>query len=145
MKKKITIITSYCLLIASLSTSCTTAPEKFENAKEDVQEANKKLKATAEQYLDEIKNYKLETEQKIEANERAIISFKEKIANEKESVKSFYSKKINQLEQKNTAMKRKMEEYKVNGKDRWLIFKREFNKDMDELGTAFEDLKIKKN
>ena len=110
-----------------------------------MQEANKKLKAASEEYLDEIKNYRLKTEQRIEDNERAIITFKEKIANEKESVKSFYSKKITELEQKNIAMKRKIEEYKVNGKDRWIIFKMEFNRDMDELETAFKNLKIKNN
>ncbi len=40
-------------------------------------------------------------------------------------------------------MKKKMENYKEEGKDKWEIFKAEFSHDMDELGKAFKDLTVK--
>ena len=36
-----------------------------------------------------------------------------------------------------------MDDYKETGKENWLIFKMEFNRDMDELGQAFKDLTVK--
>ena len=40
-------------------------------------------------------------------------------------------------------MKRKMDDYKEEGKEKWETFKTEFTHDMDELGTAFKNLTVK--
>ena len=47
------------------------------------------------------------------------------------------------MEQKNTDMKKRMDEYKADGKEQWKKFKAEFSRDMDELGQAFKDLTVK--
>ena len=36
-----------------------------------------------------------------------------------------------------------MDDYKVEGKDKWEKFKTEFSHDMDELGKGFKDLTVK--
>lgn len=36
-------------------------------------------------------------------------------------------------------MKKKMDEYRVEGKDKWELFKTEFGKDMDELGESISN------
>ena len=51
-------------------------------------------------------------------------------------------RKISDLEQKNTDMKKKLDEYGMEGKDKWDAFKAEFNHDMDELGKALKDLTV---
>ncbi|MFN0047523.1 MAG: hypothetical protein ACKVOU_00200 [Cytophagales bacterium] len=40
-------------------------------------------------------------------------------------------------------MKKKMDDYKEDGKENWEKFKTEFNHDMDEIGNAFKDLTVK--
>ena len=47
------------------------------------------------------------------------------------------------LEQRNKGMKMKMDNYKLEGKQKWEIFKTEFNHDLDGLGKAFNDITIK--
>ncbi len=55
----------------------------------------------------------------------------------------FVAEKIAELDSKNTDMKRKLDNFKANGKDNWETFKTEFSHDMDELGNAFRDLTVK--
>ena len=37
----------------------------------------------------------------------------------------------------------KMDNYKEEGKEKWEVFKVEFNNDMDNLGKTFKDLTVK--
>lgn len=41
-------------------------------------------------------------------------------------------------------MKKKLDDYKADGKDKWEQFKKDFSRDMDDLGNAFKDLTTKK-
>mgnify|MGYP003530308073 FL=1 len=74
-----------------------------------------------------------------------IADFKSRIANEKKAVKDEYNKKIAELEQKNADTQKKLNEYKADSKEKWEMFKSEFNRDMDELGTALSNLTVKNN
>jgi len=40
-------------------------------------------------------------------------------------------------------MKKKLDDYQLEGKDKWNLFKTEFSHNMEELGKAFNDLTIK--
>lgn len=40
-------------------------------------------------------------------------------------------------------MKKKLESYNEQGKEKWEIFKKNFSHDMDELGKSFKDLTTK--
>ena len=50
-----------------------------------------------------------------------------------------YCKKSD-LENKNTELKNKLNEYKEVSTDKWAIFKKEFDHDMNELGEALKNL-----
>lgn len=67
------------------------------------------------------------------------------IAKEKKTVKAEYKEKIAELEAKNTDMKKKIEEYKLDGKDKWSTFKTDFDREMDELGKSINDVIADKN
>jgi len=71
---------------------------------------------------------------KISKNAQSIKEFKARVANSKKETKADYDKTISDLEKKNTDMKRKLDEYNLEGKDQWNSFKTEFSHDMDELG-----------
>jgi len=94
-------------------------------------------------YLADIENYRLETAKRIAANEQAIAEFNAGIEHEKKAVRAEHKKKIAELEQKNREMKKKLADYKAEGKEKWEIFKAEFSHDMDNLGKAFKNITVK--
>lgn len=143
MKKSTLVLTALAMVTASFLTSCDTPAQKVENAQTNVKDANKALDKANEDYLAEIQSYRKEEADKIAANDQSIAEFKTRIAGDKKEAKAEYTKKIAELEQKNSDMKKKLDEYKADGKDKWEKFKTEFNHDMDEMGKAFKDLTVK--
>ena len=143
MKKLIFTITASVLLTGAIFTSCHTAAEKVENAKEKSIKADEDFNIAIEEYLADVENFRIETAAKIEANKQMIADFNLKIASAKKDAKAYYVEQIAVLEQKNIAMKEKLDAYEVSGKDNWETFKTEFSRDMDDLGEALKNFTIK--
>lgn len=127
-------------LVTGLLAGCNSPAQKLENAREDAAAANKKLETANEEYLADLKSYRQATAERIAANDESIARFKLRIANEKKETRDEYNKKIIALEQKNSDNKKRLDDYKTEGKANWEIFKTEFSRDMDELGTAIRNL-----
>jgi hypothetical protein len=124
--------------------SCTNSTsEKLEKAKDNSVEAQADLDKANADYLADVENYRKISSERIIANEKSIAEFNQRTSNDKAEAKLEYKKKIAELEQKNSDMKKKLDDYKADGKDKWQDFKTEFNHDMDELGKAFKDLTVK--
>ena len=146
MKNKCFILAVIALIAGSVTTGCSTSREqKVENAKENVRQANQDLKDAQAEYLKEWQQFKNDVELKISANETSINEFKEEIKRASPTFKAKYEKEVVVLEQKNIELKKKITEYKYEGKDKWEEFKRDFNKDMDIVGNAIKDLFTKKD
>lgn len=144
--KNIILVIAICTLFAGIAlTSCNSPAKKVENAQEDVDKANKELEEANQAYLKDIDNYRKETDAKIAANAKSLEEFNARMKTEKKEAKAEYAKKIAELDKKNTDMKRRMDDYVIEGKENWEVFKAEFSRDMDELGTAFKDLTVKNN
>ena len=146
MKKGILIVLVVALITYAMTTSCNTPAQKLENAEENVKEANKELDDAAREnqaYMDDILKYREERADRIEYNEQLIADYKLRIQNEKAEIRDSYLRKISELEQKNIEMKNRLKTYKIEGREKWELFKIEFNRDMDELGIAFENLTVK--
>jgi len=142
MKKLILTVVAPAFVASAILTGCNTSAQKVENAEENVVAANEDLNDANEAYKQEIDNYRKEADEKIAANNKSIAEFNARIALEKKDAQDDYRRQIATLEQKNTDMKKKMDDYKADGKDKWEKFKTEFNRDMDELGKAFKDLTV---
>ncbi len=142
MKKSILALTVFAIIAGAILTSCNTPAEKVKDAQTNVTQANKDLDAANKEYLADIENYRNETADKITANDKSIVEFKARIEHEKKGAKAEYNKKITELEQKNSDLKKKLDDYKSDGKEKWETFKAEFSHDMDELGQAFKDLTV---
>jgi uncharacterized phage infection (PIP) family protein YhgE len=145
MKKSFLIQAAFAVALCSGVACCNTPAQKVENAEESVKEANKALDDANKEYLADIENFRKKSADKIAENERSITEFNERIAREKQIAKNDYKKKIALLEQQNSDMKKKMDDYKAEGKEKWSAFKAEFSRDMDELGQGFKDLTVKNN
>jgi outer membrane murein-binding lipoprotein Lpp len=143
MTSKNIITTIAFAFSGAIFASCSTPAEKVNQAESNVAEANQQLENANKEYEADIAKYKIETDDKIAANQKSIADFNARIANEKAATKEAYQKKLAELEQKESDLKKKMDEYKMDGKENWIIFKTEFNRDMDELGKALKDLTVK--
>lgn len=129
-------------ILAALTIGCNSSSKNLEEAQEDVVEAHNELDQANLDYEADLDNYRSETAKTIEANNQSIADFKVRIANEKKEKKAEYEAKINELDQKNSDMKKKLDEYQADGKEKWEAFKIEFSRDMNELGLAFKDLTV---
>jgi uncharacterized protein YPO0396 len=143
MKKSTLTLATF--ITAVLITSCTSSEKKVENAKEEAVEAAVNLNNANEEYMADMETYRKATNEKIEANNNSIAEFKKRIENEKKEAKADYTKRIDELEKKNSDIKKKMDDYKSDGKANWEAFKAEFGRDMDELGEAIRSFGEKKN
>ena len=143
MKKSVLILAAAAFITGTAITSCKSPEEKVENAQDKVIEANKNLDQANEDYLVDMDNYRKEEAARIAANDQTIAEYKAKIDQEKKETRAENQRKLAELEQKNIDMKRKLDDYKPDGKEKWQSFKTEFNHDMDGLGDAFRNLTVK--
>jgi len=93
--------------------------------------------------------FKIDAKAKIDANEQKIAKFnadmKADIKSDGKKVKKSYKKEVARLEKQNNELKNKLIEYKYEGKDKWMEFKKGFNHDMDAVGNSINNLFTKKN
>lgn len=120
------------------------ARENLKDAKKDEVSAKKDLKEAQKDSASEYQKYRKEQDIKFTDHQKSIADFKARIAKEKAENKSQYEKKLAVLEQKNTDLKKRLDDYKEAGKDKWSAFTNKFNHDMDELGTSLKNFTVGK-
>lgn len=130
----------YTIIISVVITmiACSSPSQKVENAKTDLKDARQeKLDSVAD-----FESFKKESEERILKNEVAIDAFKAKMVSSKKHIKENDQKMIDELQQRNINMRKRIAEYKENGKDEWSAFKVEFSHDMDELANAVKNITV---
>jgi peptidoglycan hydrolase CwlO-like protein len=94
-------------------------------------------------YMHDYDTFKKESENRIDENDRKIDELEAEAKDAKKDVKADYKERIDAAKQKNKELRRRIDAYKDNkdeSGEKWESFKREFNHDMDELGTSLKDL-----
>ncbi len=143
-KTKNTLV-AFALGLILTATSCTSTPtEKLVSAQETAKQANNDLEKAKVEYLNEIDSYRKEANDKIAANDKSIAEFKARVANEKNDVKAEYKLKIAELDLKNSDMKKQINDYKADSKEKWETFKIQFTQSMNDLGVSFKNLAASK-
>ncbi len=129
---------------APLFTGCNSASDDVETAKVDVKDAKEDLKLAQQKAKEEERKkieaeewrvFKIDADAKIKANEERIAELKNKMKTSGKTMDSLYAKRIDALEQENRELKNRLLAYE-NSQSDWQNFKNEFNKDMEQLGTA---------
>lgn len=152
-KSMLSLVVATCV-IGSILTSCKSSSEKVENARTKVEEAEADTTKTNQNIVDahenlnqvqkdsamEFEQFKQISAEKIANNEKRIAALKIQVAQEGKDIKAKYEKKVAELEQKNINMKSNIDTYKEDGKDKWKLFKRSFNQDMDMLDKSLQDV-----
>jgi len=123
--------------------SCNTPTEKINQAKNDVAKANQELENAKKEYVADVATYKIKIDEKIAASRKSMLEFNVRISNEKATTKKAFQKRLAELEQRESNLKKKMDDYKMDGQENWIIFKTEFNQDMEDLEKALKDLTAK--
>lgn len=142
--RNIIILLAAIGLVTSVSVlSCNDSEQNTQTLQTATNDSTKIKDSTNTEYMKDIESYRKQIEDTIDSNIKSIADFKVKIQHDKKNVKAFYDKKIDSLEKGNKEMKRKIAEYKAEGKDKWEIFKKDFSHGMDELGSAFKELTTK--
>jgi hypothetical protein len=59
--------------------------------------------------------------------------------------KAKYENEVLTLEQNNIELRKKLNEYKYEGKNNWDVFKREFNREVDKVVDALNDIFSRKD
>jgi uncharacterized protein involved in exopolysaccharide biosynthesis len=150
MKKSILVLAVATFLAASVFTSCKSNTEKEEDAIENVQDAKENLEDVTEDINNdaitkandaEWQTFKAEANKTIAENEARIVELKKAINKPGTTFDATYKKNIEVLEDRNTALKTKISNYENNQTD-WASFKREFESDVTEIGSALKDLTV---
>ncbi|MCF8254194.1 MAG: hypothetical protein K9H61_08060 [Bacteroidia bacterium] len=143
MKNNYSWVIALSIITATTIMACNSPAQKVENAKDKLSDAREELSQAQKDSVADYENFKMVSESRIAKNEELIQAYKQSMKDAKKEWKSSDQKIVDELEQKNINMRKKMEEYRNEGRDKWQDFKTEFNHDMDELGNAINDLTIK--
>jgi len=148
MRKSLFTLAITIIIGGAMLSGCQTSEKKIENAQDKVQAAQDNV-VTAKQNLDQaikdsIAQFKKEAADRIAANDKSIAEFKVRIEQEKKENRAKYEQNLADLDKKNTDMKKKLDEFKEEGKDKWIIFRDDFNHNMAELGKALKGFTVKK-
>lgn len=141
MKRKIISIAIFSILaIAGTSVLAQQPDKKASSIRKDISEDQKALAKAKKDSASEYQKFKKETELKIQKNERDIAELKAKKADENKETQAKYNEKVAKLEQKNNDLKKSLYGYKGNDASSWATFKRNLNKNMDELAKNIQSL-----
>lgn len=152
MKIKFFSLVAATCLAGSILMSCgKSSDQKLDEAKENLEAAGEDLKDAQQDAAENVKDtlqadwagFKGDMEIQITKNENDIKALKEKVAVLDTKAKTKAGEEIEKLSAKNIELKKKLDQYKEEGKDKEIAFKKEFKHDMDELGHALKDLFVK--
>ena len=153
MKKRIMFTVAISSMLFVALTGCESNNQKTEEAKENVSKATDELaKAQLNAEMDSMKLvdvaewelFKNETDSKIQANEIRIAYLRKSLKQSKLAIAKDMNVKISELEEKSKELKSRLLTYdQVQGD--WIEFKREFSKDMDQLGSALTNFTVPTN
>lgn len=150
MKKTIFTLALSTFMAATILVSCQDTSKKEEEAKDNLEDARRDLDDAKEELSDarqaataeEWKSFRKSTDSTIRQNELRIAEMKANMKNTGKSIDAIYAKRIEELEQKNNNIKLQVEAYKNDTNSDWEEFKDEYNRDVNELGTAIKNLTV---
>lgn len=147
MKKTIFIYAIGIMMIGAAFIGCQSASQKEQNASDRVMDAKENLESVENQTQtdaiqlaesEEWQAFKVASLEKIQFNEKLMAGLRKKMKSSGNKTDVAFEKRINELEIKNNDLKSRMTTYETNQTD-WILFKTEFNKDMEGLGLALKE------
>jgi len=135
MKKYMLFIGALGLLVVKAEAQ--QSEGKLKSARKDIVVAQADLQQAKKDSIAEYRQFKQESLAKIEENNKTIESLRIKREEKEKESRNEYNKKVKALESKNYALKESVINYRADGNTNWVVFKREFNSQMDSLRESF--------
>jgi hypothetical protein len=143
MKKTIFTMAAIAFFAVTASPSfAQNTDKKSDKAREDLTEAKQDLKEAQQDSVADYQNFKKESEARFLKNEKVLADWKEKVLELDVNRRAEYQKNLAALNQKNVDLKKRMVDYKHDGKTKWYSFKTEFNNDMDDFGKELKNFTV---
>lgn len=133
MKNKYFILAVILLIAGIFFTGC-------DNTRDDVKKANQDMIDAQNQFDKEWQQFKSDAEKRINENEQKIADFKAAMKTTTAKFKAKYENEVLTLEQNNIQLRKKLNEYKYEGKNNWEEFKRDFNREVDMVVDSLNDI-----
>lgn len=137
MKNKYFILTVILIIAGILFTGCDSSGD---GARDDVKQANQDMIDAQTQFEKEWQQFKSDAEIRINSNEQKIADFKAAMKTTTAKFKAKYENEVLTLEQNNIELRKKLNEYKYEGKNNWEVFKRDFNREVDTVVNSLNDI-----
>lgn len=145
MENKYVALVNILLIAGFIFIGCEKSPEqKADEAANTVKLANQDLKDAQAQYEKEWEQFKNDAELKISTNEKKIDAMKTEIGKTGPAFKAKYENTVLTLEQKNIELRKRLNDFKYDGKNKWEEFKTLFDQDIEAVGTAINNVFPKK-
>jgi chromosome segregation ATPase len=146
MKKiLLTLTLASTILFGFLVTSCesTASKKKAEETKiEEAEQAIDEIEIEAAEDAvsnDEWTAFKNDWQQMIDNNDKRIAEIRSNMNQSGKVINELRAKRIAELEQRNKDLRARLDQFEKN-QSNWEQFKSEFQRDMDAIGDAFQDL-----
>jgi chromosome segregation ATPase len=146
MKKiLLTLTLASTILFGFLVTSCesTASKKKAEETKiEEAEQAIDEIEIEAAEDAvsnDEWTSFKNDWQQMIDNNDKRIAEIRSNMNQSGKVINELRAKRIAELEQRNKDLRARLNQFEKN-QSNWEQFKSEFQRDMDAIGDAFQDL-----
>ena len=145
MKNKYVALVTILLIAGFIFICCEKSEEKkADEAANTVKQANQDLKDAQAQYEKEWEQFKNDAELKISTNGKKIDAMKTEIKKTGTAFKAKYENTVLTLEQKNIELRKRLNDFKYDGKNKWEEFKTLFDQDIEAVGTAINNVFPKK-
>jgi hypothetical protein len=132
------LVLSCGLIISGCNTASdrnTRSDERARDAQGDIRETETGRAASA----DEWRTFKSDAEIKLKENETRIAEMRANMKRPGTASDSLRYNRIITLEQRNADLRNRLNNYE-NDRSDWETFKRNFNREMDEIGNSFRDV-----
>jgi hypothetical protein len=104
---------------------------------------NNPPQATPAVYVTEYPVYKTTTESELARNRDTIASIRERLQNVNAKLRASISREEDALAQENAALQARLEAYKDQGTQSWQQFKADFDRSMDSMRLALQNVQTK--
>lgn len=137
MKNYYFILAVILLMAGIFFTGCDNTRD---GARDDVEKANQDMIDAQNQFEKEWQQFKSDAEVRINENEQKIAEFKAAMKTTTAKFKARYENEVLTLEQSNIELRKRLNEYKYEGKNNWDVFKRDFNREVDMVVDSLNDI-----
>lgn len=111
-----------------------------DNTKENVRQENNEMIEAKVQYENEWRQFKQDAESRINTIQTKIDDFKLEMEKASSNFKTKYANEILTLEQKNIELKKELNDFRYEGKDKWEKFKYRFFDDVESVENTLDEI-----